>query len=132
MVYNLFICLITYFVLYGRILDNCYLIFLFRRYTKIQPGEPIIIKAIKETPEAKHWTVNNNSGFIISQPDTLVSGTSVVGALFCNRRSTFQEKFRLIESLPHNNVGNNYMLTGSLTHELFQTVLIFIIFPLLH
>ncbi|OXU27176.1 hypothetical protein TSAR_005441 [Trichomalopsis sarcophagae] len=62
-------------------------------------------------------------GFIISQPDTLVSGTSVVGALFCNRRSTLQEKFRLIESLPHNNVGNNYMLTGSLTHELFQTVL---------
>ena len=94
-----------------------------RRYTKIEPGEAVIVKAKKETTENKNWIIDNNSGWIINQPDTLISGTSVVGALFCNRKSIFMEKFRQIETLPYNDVGNNYMLTGSLTHELLQTVI---------
>ncbi|KAL7288860.1 hypothetical protein TKK_0016832 [Trichogramma kaykai] len=93
------------------------------RYTKVEPGEPVVIKAVKESPDAQYWTVNNNSGWIINQPDTLISGTSVVGALWCNRRSALQEKFKNMESLPYNEVGNHFMLTGSLTHELIQTVL---------
>ena len=93
-----------------------------RRYTKIEPGETVVVKAVKESSGVLHWTVDNNNGWIINQPDTLVSGTSVVGALFCNRRSIFQEKFRQIENLPFTGVGNTFMLTGSLTHELIQTV----------
>ncbi|XP_014211220.1 DNA replication ATP-dependent helicase/nuclease DNA2 [Copidosoma floridanum] len=93
------------------------------RYTKIQPGECVIVKAQKESPDAKYWTVDNNCGWIINQPDTLISGTSVVNALWCNRRSLFQEKFRLMESLPYYQGTGQFMLTGSLTHELIQTVL---------
>ncbi|XP_011497462.1 PREDICTED: DNA replication ATP-dependent helicase/nuclease DNA2 [Ceratosolen solmsi marchali] len=92
-------------------------------YTKIEPGEIIVIKAKKESIKEKYWIVDNNFGWIINQPDTLISGTTVVGALFCNRRSIFQEKFRLLENLPYYEGGNNLMLIGSLTHELLQMVL---------
>lgn len=84
-----------------------------------------MIKAKKETRDAKYWIVDNSFGWIINQPDILVSGTSVVSSLFCSRRSVLQEKFRQIESLPYYS-GNCYMLTGSLSHELLQTVCIFV------
>lgn len=80
-----------------------------------------MVKAQKSSDE-NFWMVDNNFGFIVNQPDTLISGTSVVGALFCNRRSALAEKFESIENLPYNTVGNHYMLTGSLTHELLQKV----------
>ena len=98
--------------------------FIYRRYTKILPGEYVIIKAKKDL-ESKHWIVDNHYGFLVNQPNTLISGTSVVGALFCNRRSIFSEKFRGIESLPYQGPGSHYMLTGSLTHQLLQYVFIF-------
>ena len=74
--------------------------------------------------ETKYWVIDNHNGFIVSQPNTLISGTSVVGALFCNRRSVFSEKFRGIDSLPyHNSDGSHFMLTGSLTHQMLQYVI---------
>lgn len=98
-------------------------LFFGRRYTKLEPGEPVVVKAKLEPLDAKHWTVDNNFGWIINQPDTLISGTSVVGALFCNRKSILSERFKNLESLPYNEGGNTFMLTGSLTHELLQTVI---------
>ncbi|XP_058791831.1 DNA replication ATP-dependent helicase/nuclease DNA2-like [Phymastichus coffea] len=93
------------------------------RYTKIEPGEFIVVMAKKETPDSTYWIVDNNFGYIINQPDILISGTSVVNSLFCSRQSLLQEKFRQIENLPYNNINNSYMLVGSLSHELLQTVL---------
>lgn len=69
-------------------------------------------------------------------PDHLVSGTSVVGSLFCRRKGVLSERFTGIDC---NNqivscrtvIGNEIiigfihlqMAVGSMVHELFQTVI---------
>ncbi|XP_068218032.1 DNA replication ATP-dependent helicase/nuclease DNA2-like [Palaemon carinicauda] len=63
-----------------------------------------------------HYTIDNNQGIIVIKPDYLISGTSVVSAVFCRRKSVLNERFRGMDS------GNKAMLIGSLVHQLFQDV----------
>ena len=58
--------------------------------------------------------VDDNHGLIIVHPDTLVSGTAVVSALFCMRKAFLSEKFKSLEG------GNRVMLIGTAVHELLQ------------
>ena len=58
--------------------------------------------------------VDDKEGLIIVHPDTLVSGTAVVSALFCMRKAYLSEKFKGQEG------GNRVMLIGTAVHELLQ------------
>ncbi len=53
-------------------------------------------------------------GYVVTSPDYLVSGTSVVGSLFCRRKGVLAERFTGIDC------NNKIMAIGSIVHELFQ------------
>lgn len=63
------------------------------------------------------YRINNEDGMIVTDPDYLVSGTSVVGALYCQRRGVLQERFRGVEA------DNKTMTIGTIVHELLQRTL---------
>lgn len=42
----------------------------------------------------KNFQINADNGFIVTSPDFLVSGTSVVGSLFCARKAVLSERFK--------------------------------------
>lgn len=44
--------------------------------TKIEVGSTVYIDAVKD---GDTWKLNNNGGFLVYEPDLLVSSTSVVG-----------------------------------------------------
>lgn len=44
------------------------------------------------------YQVTADSGHIITSPDFLVSGTSVVGSLFCKRKGVLSDRFRGIDT----------------------------------
>ena len=60
--------------------------------------------------------IDNLSGQLVVTPDRLLSGTSVVSAVFCARKAVLNELFRGLEP------GNKAMLVGTLVHQLFQEV----------
>uniref|UniRef100_A0AC34GAT2 DNA replication ATP-dependent helicase/nuclease DNA2 n=1 Tax=Panagrolaimus sp. ES5 TaxID=591445 RepID=A0AC34GAT2_9BILA len=60
--------------------------------------------------------VNSHKGVIIVEPNTLVSSTTLVQALWCARKAVLSEKFRV----PQINIS---MTLGTVCHELFQSVL---------
>lgn len=60
--------------------------------------------------------VDNESGFLVVNPDFLISSTAVVSTLFCMRKAV------LNHILPQWSPGNNIMLIGSLVHDIFQKV----------
>lgn len=77
-----------------------------------------IISAIAEWNEkCNSFCINDQSGFIVTSPDYLVSGTSVVGSLFCRRKGVLAERFTGIDCT------NKIMVIGSIVHELFQIAL---------
>ncbi|XP_046738978.1 DNA replication ATP-dependent helicase/nuclease DNA2 [Diprion similis] len=92
----------------------------FWKDTRLQPGDIVNIQANKQLND---WVVDNSSGFVVEQPDFLVSGTSVVGALFCARRGILSDRFKGIESVTDCKQGSSAMAIGSLVHELLQKVL---------
>ncbi|CAJ0581595.1 unnamed protein product, partial [Mesorhabditis spiculigera] len=63
------------------------------------------------------WIVDAEHGVIITQPDTLVSATSVSQALFCQRKAVLGDRFR------GGNSTNKAMFMGSIIHDLFQTAI---------
>ncbi|GIY75202.1 hypothetical protein CDAR_188821 [Caerostris darwini] len=58
--------------------------------------------------------VDNHSGFLVINPDFLLSSTAVVSTLFCMRKAA------LNHILPNWSSGNNVMMIGSLVHDIFQ------------
>lgn len=60
--------------------------------------------------------IDRQSGLIVVKPDLLVSGTSVVASLFCQRKAVLSERFRGIEPT------NQVMLNGTVVHRLLQKV----------
>ncbi|KAL6261113.1 hypothetical protein P5V15_008642 [Pogonomyrmex californicus] len=81
------------------------------------------IVTIQAKKDSRRWIVDNNNGFLVTQPDLLISGTTIMGGLFCNRRAVLSEKFRKIESLPSLNADYSAMTIGSLTHQWLQKAL---------
>ncbi|XP_055914312.1 DNA replication ATP-dependent helicase/nuclease DNA2 [Eupeodes corollae] len=84
--------------------------------TKLTPDELVSVQAVWDDCH-QCFKVDKDNGFIITKPDTLISGTSVVGALFCQRKGVLQDRFRGLEG------NNKIMFIGSLVHEILQTVL---------
>lgn len=63
--------------------------------TPVDVGSIVSIKAIWDA-NAGTFIVDNKQGIIVTSSDTLVSGTTLVGSLFCTRKSMLAEKFRQI------------------------------------
>lgn len=68
------------------------------------------------------WSVNNNHGYVTRHSDILVSGTAIVGSLFCSRRSVLANIYQGLD----NNTA--IMVMGTLLHQFLQTVLTYINF----
>lgn len=81
------------------------------------------IVTIQAKKDSRQWVVDNNNGFLVTQPDLLISGTTITSGLFCNRRAVLAEKFRKIESLPDLNADYSVMTVGSLVHQWLQKAL---------
>ncbi|RXG72621.1 DNA replication ATP-dependent helicase/nuclease DNA2 [Armadillidium vulgare] len=60
--------------------------------------------------------VSDHKGIVVVNPDYLISGTSVVSAVFCPRKSVLNERFKGYDG------GNKIMIIGSLVHQLFQDI----------
>ncbi|CRL05010.1 CLUMA_CG018194, isoform A, partial [Clunio marinus] len=85
--------------------------------TSVQIGDVVSVCGVWNE-DRKMFIVSSESGFIIVLPDTLVSGTTVVGSLFCARKSALAERFRPVI------LGDaTAMNVGSMVHEIIQTVL---------
>ncbi|XP_011868941.1 PREDICTED: DNA replication ATP-dependent helicase/nuclease DNA2 isoform X2 [Vollenhovia emeryi] len=81
------------------------------------------VVTIQARKDSRRWVVDNNNGFLVAQPDLLISGTTITSGLFCNRRAVLAEKFRKIESLPGLNGDCSMMTVGSLVHQWLQKAL---------
>ncbi|XP_049290586.1 DNA replication ATP-dependent helicase/nuclease DNA2 [Anopheles funestus] len=84
----------------------------------IAPGLTISVLATKEHETSEHFVVNSDSGFFVMDSDILISGTTVVSSLFCQRRGVLQELFRISE------LENTQMIIGTLVHCIFQRCLL--------
>lgn len=60
---------------------------------RIEVGVVVSLKAVWED---KHhsYCINNSEGLIVVRPDFLISGTTIVGGLFCMRKAVLQERFK--------------------------------------
>uniref|UniRef100_A0A8D8VN64 DNA helicase n=1 Tax=Cacopsylla melanoneura TaxID=428564 RepID=A0A8D8VN64_9HEMI len=85
-------------------------------HTQLAVQDIINIKAVYSV-ESGAWVVDNTRGLIVYAPDMLISGTSVVGALFCMRKSILADLFKGIDS------GSSIMVLGILLHQFLQEVL---------
>lgn len=64
---------------------------------RIEVGDIISIIAVWNV-ELQSYCVTNADGLIVVRPDFLVSGTTVVGGLFCMRKAVLQDRFKGIET----------------------------------
>lgn len=65
-------------------------------------------------PNTSTYTVNNSNGFLVVEPDSLLTCTYVASSLFCERKTWLNHVFL-------GQVGTNRaMLVGTLVHEVFQ------------
>uniref|UniRef100_A0A1I8MZ52 DNA helicase n=1 Tax=Musca domestica TaxID=7370 RepID=A0A1I8MZ52_MUSDO len=85
-------------------------------HTRISVDDIVSIKAEYDA-SLNAYKVDKDQGFCVVNPDSLISGTTVVGSLFCRRKAVLQDRFKGID--PNNKV----MVIGSLVHELLQIVL---------
>ncbi|XP_063368621.1 DNA replication ATP-dependent helicase/nuclease DNA2 [Cydia amplana] len=84
-------------------------------HTPLHPGDTVSILASRDSSGS--FTVTNSSGLLVLRPDRLVSSTSVVAGVFCQRKAVLQERWRGIDS------ANTAMTIGILVHELVQKAL---------
>lgn len=92
----------------------------FWKHAQVKIDDIVTIQAKKDSQQ---WIIDNNNGFLVTQPDMLISGTTITSGLFCNRRAVLSEKFRKIESLPSLNADYSVMTVGSLVHQWLQKAL---------
>lgn len=97
-----------------------FLTFFIRGDYPFELGDIVSIKARYDS-DTSRWCVDDNNGFIIKHPDILVTGTTIVGSLFCRRQAVLNYLFPGVDS------KNSSMLVGSLVHELLQDVRIIVI-----
>ena len=62
-----------------------------------------------------HWEINNQQGLFIVNPDILLSGTTISGSMFCQRKSILQHYFTDVAGKTKKS-----MLLGTLIHSIFQ------------
>lgn len=86
----------------------------FWMYSKLCIADTVRITAVKNHDI---WLLDNQNGFLVFEPDLLVSTTTIVNSVFCKRQTVFKEKFRGFEP------GNKFMIVGAMVHSLLQEVL---------
>ncbi|GFQ66904.1 hypothetical protein TNCT_699251 [Trichonephila clavata] len=64
--------------------------------------------------ENNQAVIDNHSGFLVINPDFLLSSTAIVSTLFCMRKAA------LNHILPSWSSGNDVMMIGNLVHDIFQ------------
>ncbi|XP_043256644.1 DNA replication ATP-dependent helicase/nuclease DNA2 [Colletes gigas] len=89
----------------------------FWKNVKVKKHDIVTIQARKES---QYWVIDNASGFLIVHSDLLISGTTIVGALFCNRKAVLAEKFKKLETLPYYEGDQTPLVIGNLAHQLLQ------------
>ncbi|XP_013379222.1 DNA replication ATP-dependent helicase/nuclease DNA2 [Lingula anatina] len=82
--------------------------------TLVQPGD--IVNVLGDFDDSGVCHISDNQGLLVINPDVLISGTSVVGTVYCMRKTLLNEKLRGCDT------GNMAMLHGSIIHALFQAV----------
>lgn len=95
------------------------LLSIFRKDLQLSSDQICTIRAVKKSEE---WVIDNADGLLIVYPDTLMSGTTIVGGLFCQRRSVLQDIFSGLQTLPHYEPDSLTMTTGVIAHEILQEV----------
>jgi len=84
-----------------------------RLHSLFEVGDIVTVMAEKFN---ELWSVNNDHGYVTRHSDFLVSGTTIVGSLFCSRRSVLADIYKGLECCPA------IMAIGTLLHQLLQTV----------
>uniref|UniRef100_V9K7U5 DNA replication ATP-dependent helicase/nuclease n=1 Tax=Callorhinchus milii TaxID=7868 RepID=V9K7U5_CALMI len=79
--------------------------------TDIKPGDIVHVEGENFSGP---WVINRDCGYLIWNPDHLISGTSVANSIRCMRRAVLSERFKACER------GTRQMLFGTLVHEIFQ------------
>lgn len=92
--------------------------FIFRIHSCFEVGDIVTVMAERHNDL---WTINNDHGYVARHSDVLVSGTTIVGSLFCSRRSVLSDIYKGLDCCPAN------MVIGTLLHQLLQTVNAFLI-----
>ncbi|XP_046687401.1 repetitive organellar protein-like [Homalodisca vitripennis] len=62
--------------------------------TVVREGDVVSVTATQMSNQPGCWVVDNDAGLLTTHPDTLVSGTTIVGSLFCTRRSVLSDMYR--------------------------------------
>ncbi|XP_058462703.1 DNA replication ATP-dependent helicase/nuclease DNA2 isoform X2 [Malaya genurostris] len=83
---------------------------------QFQEGDTISLYGVYDSI-TNSYQITSEDGMVVTDPDYLVSGTSVVGALYCQRRGVLQERFRSID------LDSKIMTIGTIVHELLQKTL---------
>ncbi|XP_038150568.1 DNA replication ATP-dependent helicase/nuclease DNA2 [Cyprinodon tularosa] len=65
-------------------------------------------------PNGGDWLVDREQGFLVLQPDSLISGTTISNSIRCMRRAVLGEVFKSFDG------GSKQMLNGTMVHEVFQ------------
>ncbi|GAB6028726.1 Tripartite DNA replication factor [Chamberlinius hualienensis] len=84
--------------------------------TTVHVGD--IVNVLAEFNADQTVTIDNYSGLLIVNPDILISGTTVVAAVFCQRKAIFSEWFREVDG------GDYSRVVGNVIHELFQQCIV--------
>lgn len=66
-------------------------------YAKIGENDIVSVKA-EWSAKYQSYVVSSQIGMLVVSPDFLVSGTSVVGSLFCRRKGVLSDRYRGIDS----------------------------------
>jgi len=91
--------------------------FLFRESLSLQAQDIVCVEAVlADGSSGTRWVVDATRGMLVKHPNTLISGTAVVGSLFCKRRSVLADSYRSFEG------GSEVMAVGTMVHEILQEV----------
>lgn len=80
----------------------------------LKAGTTVNVVGVVPDAEGSLW-VKREVGFLIVEPDRLVSATSVVGTQWCDRKVVFSEHFRF----PGSNV---HAFKGNIAHDMIAEV----------
>jgi DNA replication ATP-dependent helicase Dna2 len=85
--------------------------------TEISQGDIVSVTATFND-DRQLFMITNDSGMIVVHPDHLISGTSIVGSIFCGRKAVLAERFRGVDDAG----GDSKILmhVGSIVHEILQ------------
>lgn len=86
-------------------------------WSSVPVKEGDVVSIIGAKYEQESWYIDLKAGILVHHSDLLVSGTSVVGSLFCRRRAVLAEWFRGVD------VTAACAVVGSLVHAILQEVL---------